>query len=852
MTTLLPQYYEILKTAVLTASGLGTITPCDCKIISASIFNKTKQSISETTLKRVYGFAYSKFKPSLFTIDVMAKYCGYPSWEDFCLEQEQHAVKTEDTSTGWETLKLNAAKITNFTLQVLRNKSGIPYNQTIKRQFLDVHINEFLNGDYTATILAAPAGYGKTIALCHWIEERFLLNTEGKTNDTILFFSTSALMNAFLSGRDLNHWLLALLGYSTDNDIATLFDREQKKGGNFFLVIDDLDESIYKPEQFKLLLNQLLDIFSLYQSAPWFKLILTMRSSTWINNKHDIDNGNNKWFKGFIGNEQWATNIPLYNLQEIKELCLNINPAAKDPIAVDLADDFNHPLYFQFYYKEHKENFTLTNIDHVCIYELISTFILNKIYLGHHSAEKVLLLKGLIEQMDFAQQTYDVPKTKVNTLVKQYHNAYNELISIGFVRELNTSTDLHYRTCIQFSNNNFLEYTIAKTLLNNNNFIFDIELINSLNTQFANNPHKLPVLKWCVIYAIKTGQQKSFDLLAQTQLTFTEKSNLIIFLGDLLEKECDAANKSESLVLYFKQDCSKELFNYFFGLEFINIGYKKTLHSLLKFGLANRKRILIYTALAASAVMRMDMDDLHENLIILQSFPPDNYNKFSINPLHCIDALYSYFKHGIIKTEAFTELTHFYFNLPHEGNYLEDNASNDILYLLGAYTLLLTKNPVKTLRYINVLDKHYKNRDFTTNYGYSFFLNIVAADCYFRLGETAQLVEIYTAYSASYKQDTSVFTDYMKKLFYSLRIKTNISLSKYTHIIEDIKSHAQIAHEQKLSQIFILLIILNTQQIADLYPQFYKQCHYDHTKLLRECGLTANLYFKAIPALYNT
>jgi hypothetical protein len=850
MTTLLPQYYEILKTAVLTASELTTITPCDCRIISANIFNKTKQSISETTLKRVYGFAYSKFKPSLFTIDVMAKYCGYSSWEVFCLEQGQNIVKTQDTSTGWETLKLNAGKITNFTLQVLRNKSGIPYSQTIKRQFIDDHFNEFLNGDYTATVLAAPAGYGKTIALCHWIEERLILNNAGKTNDAILFFSTSALMNAYLSGRDLNHWLLALLGYSADNDIATLFDKKQKKGGNFFLVIDDLDEYIYKPEQFKLLLNQLLDIFSLYQSAPWFKLILTMRSATWINNKHDIDNGNNKWFKGFIGNEQWAINVPLYNLQEIKELCLNINPNTKDFIAVDLANNFNHPLYFQFYYKENKENFTLTHIDHVCIYELISTFILNKIYLGHHSAEKVLLLKGLIEQMDFNQQVYDVPKTKVNPLIKQYLNAYNELISIGFIRELNTSSGLHYRTLIQFSNHNFLEYTIAKTLLNANNFIFDIELIKNINTQFANNPHKLSVLKWCVIYAIKTGQQKSFDLLAKTQLTFTEKSNLIIFLSDLFKKECAAANKSESLILYFKQDCSKELFNYFFGLEFINIGYKKTLHSLLKFGLPNRKRILIYTALAASAVMRMDLDDLHENLVKLQSFPAEDYNKFSVNPLHCIDALYSYFKHGIIKTEVFTELTHFYFNPPHEGNYFEDNASNDMLYLLGAHTLLLTKNPVKTLRYINVLNKHYKTICFETNYGYSFFLNIVTADCYFRLGKTAQLVETYSVYSASYKQNAGAFTDYMKNLFYALRVKTNISLNKYTHIIEDIKSHSHLSQEHKLSKIFLLFIILNTPQIVDLYPQFYKQCHYKHTKLLRECGLTTNLYFKKIPQ-YN-
>jgi hypothetical protein len=112
MTTLLPQYYEILKTTVLAVSDFATITPCDCKTISAKIFNQTKQSISETTLKRVYGFAYSKFKPSLFTIDVMAKYCGYQNWEVFCAEQDQNAVKPRDTSASWETLINRASHIT--------------------------------------------------------------------------------------------------------------------------------------------------------------------------------------------------------------------------------------------------------------------------------------------------------------------------------------------------------------------------------------------------------------------------------------------------------------------------------------------------------------------------------------------------------------------------------------------------------------------------------------------------------------------------------------------------------------------------------------------------------------------
>ncbi|MES2267376.1 MAG: hypothetical protein V4520_11475 [Bacteroidota bacterium] len=847
MTSLLPQYYEALKEAVLTTSGFNTITPCDCKVISNQIFSQTKLSISETTLKRVYGFAYSKFKPSLFTIDLMAKYCGYQGWEDFCHKQDALVIQQPDnTATTWDKLKFNATKVTNSTLQVLRNKSGIPYNQTIKRKFLDNHFNEFLTGQYTATVIAAPAGYGKTIGLCHWVEERVELNNQGKTNDAILFFSTSALMNAFLSGRDLNLWLLALLGYSADEDIAALAATQHKKGGNFFLIIDDFDEYLYKPEQFKLLLNQLVDILSLHQSAPWFKLILTMRSATWINNKHELDNGNTKWLKNFLNNDSWANNVSLFNANEIKELCLNINPAVKNDIAANMANELNHPLYFQFYYKKLKDDFSLSDMDHVCACELLSTFILNKVYLGQHSAEKILLLKGLVEQMDFAHDKFDVLKTKVNGLIKQYAAAYNELINIDFIREINNSTNLHYYTYIQFPNNNFLEYTIAKTLLNKNNFVFDSVLINDINVQFVNSAHKLPILKWCIIYAIKTGQQKSFEMLSQTQLSLNEKSDLIIFLGDLLKKESAAANRSESLVQYFKQDCSPQLFKYFFGLEFINAGYKTTLYSLLKFRLSNGKRIMVYTALACSTIMRLDMDETALYIDELNKIPAEAYNKFAINPLKCIGALYSFFKHSEVDSDVFENLTKFCFNPPAEGNYFEDNASNDLIYLLGAYTLQLTQKHQKALSFINVLEKHYKTSNLDNISGYSYFIKVIIADCHYKLGDVNVVTRIYNAFWASYKKNRGAFTNNMKNIFYALRIKHNLLLKKYTHIIEDTKTHMQVVGEQQLSKIALLSLILKDQNIPDLYPQFYKQCQYDHNKLLRECGLLTN------PLLNNT
>src|SRR4051812_48590639 len=179
MISFLPVQFETLKSRVLANANIRSITPGDCKALALQIYVKTKLTLSETTLKRVYGFAYSKFKPSLFTIDVMAKYCDYAGWDDFCNKQSHQIVKTTDSNTNWQTLKHQADKITNFTLQALKNKAGIPYNLTVKRQFVNKHFDTFVNENFVGTALCSPAGYGKTLALCHWVDEKLTAGIRG-------------------------------------------------------------------------------------------------------------------------------------------------------------------------------------------------------------------------------------------------------------------------------------------------------------------------------------------------------------------------------------------------------------------------------------------------------------------------------------------------------------------------------------------------------------------------------------------------------------------------------------------------------------------------------------------------
>ncbi|RVU00155.1 hypothetical protein EOD41_14440 [Mucilaginibacter limnophilus] len=771
----------------------------------------------------------------------MSHYCGYNGWDDFC---NKHGKKQESTvaTLGWDKLKVNAHKITSFTLQALKNRAGIPYSQTISRSFINNHLETFLNGEYSATLLSAPAGYGKTIGLCHWIEQRLELNAKNETDDVILFFSSSALINVFLSGRDINEWFLGLLGYSTDDDIASLLNEDFNKSKRFFLVIDGFDEHMFKPEQYRMLLSQLTDIFALYQSKQWFKLIVTMRQASWINYRHDFETMPGKWFLGFTTDNNSTLNVPLFSAAEIKELCFKINPLLKISIDTNLIDKFSHPLYFQFYYKGHKDCFSFSNIDNICIYDLISNFILNKVYLGNHSTEKILLLKELVSEMDFKNRVYKVNKLKINHLLRQYNQAYNELLSIGFLRELNESSDIDFNSYIQFSNEDFLDYIIAKNLLYNNNYSFNRQLVDNLNRLFAHDGKKLPVLKWILIYAIKSDQDEGFRALHDVILSTQERADLFAFIAELFNRECFEPGHKDSVKSYAKQSTLRELFDSFLGVELLKPEYEKTLRIVLKFELTNKQRIMAYTSIAMIAMIKLDVSLLEECVNKLKGFGNTDYIRFPINPLTCIDGIFYYLKYGILKKEFLADITNFYFNPP-PPKHLKVTPVNDVIFILAAYCCIISDNPHKGIRFINTLEKHYqKTDDITSNYG--LFMRIIKADRYFVLGNVKKALEIYLTAMLAFDKYAQGYTVIMRLFFMSLKVMASLYIQNHQELARQIGSYIKLAEEAgfNVSKAYSFTFLLKHRaQFAGQY-EFEKKVYNELTKTLRQCGLQAEIF----------
>lgn len=60
--------------------------PSDCEALAGHITLATKQRISPSTLKRIFGFVKGTKEPRLYTLDVIAQYLGYENWDKYYSE----------------------------------------------------------------------------------------------------------------------------------------------------------------------------------------------------------------------------------------------------------------------------------------------------------------------------------------------------------------------------------------------------------------------------------------------------------------------------------------------------------------------------------------------------------------------------------------------------------------------------------------------------------------------------------------------------------------------------------------------------------------------------------------------
>lgn len=104
-------YIARLRSDIEAEVGRKIRTPKDFDFLSACIADRLHQTISISTLKRVWNYVASDATPRLSTLDILAQFVGSKDWEDYTTKDTETAETKENTETSGETQNVPTSSI---------------------------------------------------------------------------------------------------------------------------------------------------------------------------------------------------------------------------------------------------------------------------------------------------------------------------------------------------------------------------------------------------------------------------------------------------------------------------------------------------------------------------------------------------------------------------------------------------------------------------------------------------------------------------------------------------------------------------------------------------------------------
>lgn len=90
----------MLKEEVERVYGRKILSASDCESLGREIFERTQLKVSVNTLRRFFNLMATKYQPSLFTLDVVSKYCGFTSYSDFTTREKRPVLALPEHDSG--------------------------------------------------------------------------------------------------------------------------------------------------------------------------------------------------------------------------------------------------------------------------------------------------------------------------------------------------------------------------------------------------------------------------------------------------------------------------------------------------------------------------------------------------------------------------------------------------------------------------------------------------------------------------------------------------------------------------------------------------------------------------------
>ena len=613
-----------LRSLILSKTGIRTITPADCKRISIEVSKTLNKNVSETTIKRLFGFAKVRHNFSKFTITTLSEYVNEEG-----LEKSSPALSggIQAPVRSWREIHEKSAKITDFTLKNIRNRSGMPYEVTISRKFAEHDFEAFFKSNSSFTVFISQPGCGRTILLSH-LAEVFNQGKSGRYRESSLLFITA---NSFFNRDHMalhfeEHLKLQLGIHPKDTLIHYANKHHSQTGGKLVIFLDGFSELVLKRDLKKQLFESIINFICSIEDNNSIKLVMSMRSTTWIRFHDCIRHSaylKTKWFQGNYFDSNDISNVPPLSEREVDLILSKIHHIKLEEVNPKLKAQLKFPLHIQLYYQLKEEDPHFNYATNITFYELISRFIQDKIYRSNYYTEKILFLKKIIQLTAFGNKGNSVLKDELITELSAFKNAYMELLSDGILMEEKSLQEYHPREFVRFVHPHIFEYFLFIELLEKFHLRVADAFFQFIKTEFISNHSKFQLLQWSIRFIIRTGDLTALANIFDLDLNSYEKSYLVLFIAENLDYR--SKRSSETMELIEKHQLHEFLIKELLDFDFIDTCYKESLTVLVRVATTESSLLIYHTLLGLFDILSLDASKIENRITILSKLASDHW-----------------------------------------------------------------------------------------------------------------------------------------------------------------------------------------------------------------------------------
>lgn len=645
-------YIARLKEIIVKNFTSEEILSSDCYKLSFDIQKKTNKRVSETTLKRFFGFTSSIHNPSQYTLNAICRYCGFHSWENFKEYVDLETVKNS-ANKEWQEVKSSLNRTTELNVALNRRKQANWGLEKIDTSAIQSCIDRFQSASQNLMVHYAPAGMGKTKLMTQWISER--IGTSD--NQIILYLDSLSLLQSSVYGFNAYRWLANIMDFPTTHLFSDfLYKYKDSAPGFLHIIIDGFNEEIFAEKQYYAVLNNLAEMISEYKPYEWLKFTIILRTNIYEKLKRKVSKTVQKdWYidELFLSEETLK-----YSTKKISST-LNSNQIDHSLNQLASSCNFEWMKYPQFLYwfidrKKNRWNTDVGNQELKFLY-IHQLFQKNPSILGHLeqiddlNLENVLLKIPYKERFKINKNSISWNKTKMGIL--QNLELYHELLGQGII-EIDPTANLE-QICFIFPE--YKAYLIAFRLFHHKNRQSARHFHHSL---IGLNDRDPEIQKSAILFYLILGLEESpYDLLTDNLELFEEVEDdiwniLFAFTYEVFQN--NELNIQESILKGLEQGNLINKIIYQSHQPYPNI--RKILLLYMEMVDDESRLFQLQLKMATFAFMRWDEDEFIKQLEAMSTSNSRKEGEWSVQVVEGLSILYNYIRYKKVNRSEIAQI----------------------------------------------------------------------------------------------------------------------------------------------------------------------------------------------------